>query len=51
MAKRSIRRREARQAAAIARQAQRAARTPAEQIARLDRGGYVAKRERARLEK
>lgn len=38
-----------RQAEAAARQAERAHRTPAQQIARLDAKGWKASRERARL--
>ena len=44
-------RRDVRRTEATERAAARAKRTAAEQIARLDHGGYVAKRERSRLEK
>lgn len=45
------RRRADRQRQALERQVAREQRTTAQQIARLNRGGYVAKRERARLAK
>ena len=41
--------RRTRQAEAVERREARDKRTPAQQIAKLDRGGYAARRERARL--
>lgn len=45
----TLSRREKRQQEATARDRERSARTNEEQLARLDKGGFTAKRERARL--
>lgn len=44
-------RKDARRERAIEVNAERAKRTPQEQLAKLDAGGYAAKRERVRLER